>query len=76
MSSTEGERLYTVTMQRPGTIITATNQVVPGIELHVEGRGGIAFVLNVPQDADTAYIDAAIRQELSKRYQIANLGTN
>jgi hypothetical protein len=75
MSSTEGERLYTVTMQRPGTIITATNQVQPGIELHVEGRGGIAFVLNVPSDSDPGMIDQLIRQELSKRIQIANLGT-
>lgn len=68
------ERLYTIAMQRPTTIVTATNQVQPGIELHVEARGDIAFILDVPANADPSYVDRAIRQELDKRIAIATLG--
>lgn len=68
------DRLYTVTMQRPTTIITATNQVLPGIELHVEARGDIGFTVEVPAGTAPDAIDAAIRQELNHRLQIAQLG--
>ena len=67
-------RLYSVTFQRPTTYFTPTNQTVPGIELHVEA-GNIAFILTVPADTEPAFIDGAIRQELSKRLEIARLGS-
>jgi hypothetical protein len=61
-------------MQRPTTIITATNRIVPGIELHVTARGDIAFTLNVPQESTPDGIDRAIKDELNRRLQIAQLG--
>lgn len=69
------ERLYLITMQRPTTIITGTNRVIEGIELHVEARGDIAFTLNVPADSNPEMVDLAIKQELNKRLALAQLGT-